>query len=54
MKETVDALVDDSFLPSSVIIIGIGNDHFSEMFELDEDDTPLTNSRGIKRMRNLV
>ena len=54
MKETVDALVEGSFLPLSVIIIGIGNDHFTEMIELDGKDNPLTNSRGVKRMRNLV
>ena len=54
MKETVDALVEGSFLPLSVIIIGIGNDHFSEMIELDGKDYPLINSRGVKRMRDLV
>ena len=54
MRETIDALVDGSFLPLSVIIIGIGNDHFKEMIELDGDDNPITNSRGIKRMRDLV
>ena len=54
MQETIDALVDGSFLPLSVIIIGIGNDHFSEMIELDGDDRPLTNSNGVKRARDLV
>ena len=53
-QETIDALVEGSFLPLSVIIIGIGNDHFQEMIELDGDDNPITNSRGIKRMRDLV
>ena len=54
MQETIDALVDGSFLPLSVIIIGIGNDHFKEMIELDGDDHPITNSRGLKRKRDLV
>ena len=54
MRETIDALVDGSFLPLSVIIIGIGNDHFKEMIELDGDDIPLVNSHGVKRMRDLV
>ena len=53
-QETIDALVEGSFLPLSVIIIGIGNDHFQEMIELDGDDNPITNSRGVKRMRDLV
>ena len=54
MKETIDALVEASFLPLSIIIIGIGNDHFREMIELDGDDNPLISSSGVKRMRDLV
>ena len=54
MQETIDALVEGSFLPLSVIIIGIGNDHFQEMIILDGDNVPLVSSRGIKRMRDLV
>jgi hypothetical protein len=54
MQETIDALVEGSFLPLSVIIIGIGNDHFQEMIELDADNDPLVSSNGIKRMRDLV
>lgn len=51
---TKDILVEGSFLPLSVIIIGIGNDHFGEMVELDGDVNPLIDSKGIKRMRDLV
>jgi len=54
MQETIDALVEGSFLPLSVIIIGIGNDHFQEMNVLDGDDVPLVSSSGVKRMRDLV
>ena len=54
MQETIDALVEGSFLPLSVIIIGIGNDHFQEMMVLDGDDVPLVSSNGTKRMRDLV
>ena len=54
MQETIDALVEGSYLPLSVIIIGIGNDHFQEMMILDGDDVPLVSSNGIKRMRDLV
>jgi hypothetical protein len=53
-QDTMDALVDGSFLPLSVIIIGIGNDHFQEMIQLDGDDAPLISSSGIKRMRDVV
>ena len=53
-QKTIDALVEGSFLPLSVIIIGIGNDHFQEMIQLDGDEIPLISSNGIKRMRDLV
>ena len=53
-QQTIDALVEGSFLPLSVIIIGIGNDHFQEMIQLDGDDVPLISSNGVKRMRDLV
>ena len=51
---TIDVLVEGSFLPLSVIIIGIGNHHFQEMVVLDGDIHPLIDSKGVKRMRDLV
>ena len=54
MKETIDALVEGSFYPLSVIIIGIGNTDFSQMERLDGDDIPLISRNGIKRQRDLV
>ena len=53
-QETIDAVIEASFLPFSLIIIGIGNDHFQEMIQLDGDDSPLISSSGIKRMRDVV
>ena len=54
-QETVDALVEGSFLPLSVIIIGIGdNPDFKDMEKLDGDDDPLISSKGIKRQRDIV
>ena len=53
-QETIDAVIEASFLPFSLIIIGIGNDHFQEMIQLDGDDAPLISSSGIKRMRDVV
>ena len=53
-QKTIDVLVEGSFLPLSVIIIGIGNDHFQEMIQLDGDEIPLISSNGVKRMRDLV
>ena len=55
IQETVDALVEGSFLPLSVIIIGIGdNPDFKDMEKLDGDDDPLISSKGKKRQRDLV
>ena len=54
MDETIDALVEGSFLPLSVIIIGIGDADFSNMNILDGDDIPLISRKGVKRMRDLV
>ena len=54
MDDTIDALVEASFLPISVIIIGIGDADFSNMNFLDADDEPLTDRNGRKADRDLV
>ena len=54
MNQTIDALVEGSFLPLSVIIIGIGKADFSNMNILDADDDPLVDSRGRMSARDLV
>jgi hypothetical protein len=54
VQETIDALVDLSFLPVSVIIVGVGNADFSQMRVLDADVNPLTNSRGVRAARDCV
>lgn len=54
LQETIDALVEGSFLPLSVIIIGIGNDDFHEMVILDGDNVPIVDSKGLQRKRDLV
>ena len=51
---TIDQLVEGSFLPLSVIIIGVGRADFSTMKVLDADDNPLVDSRGRKSARDLV
>ena len=52
--ETINALVAASFLPISVIIIGIGNADFSNMDILDADDEPLIDDQKRKAVRDLV
>jgi len=57
MQDTVDAIVEASHLPISIIIIGIGyggDDGFSEMDFLDGDDTPLVNSKNQHCARDIV
>ena len=54
MDDTIDSLVEASFLPISVIIIGIGDADFSNMDILDADDEPLVDRNGRKSDRDLV
>lgn len=44
MPKTKDLLVGASSLPLSVIIIGVGNEKFKMMKELDSDKSVLRNS----------
>ena len=52
--ETIDALVEASFLPISVIIVGIGNADFTNMNILDADEEPLYDNKNRKASRDLV
>ena len=54
MQDTIDALVEASFLPISVIIVGIGSGNFGNMDILDADDNPLYDRRRRKADRDLV
>ena len=54
MNETRDIIVEASYLPLSIIIIGIGNADFSLMDILDGDKYPLQNSRGEYRKGDIV
>ena len=54
MNETKDSLVAASFLPISVIIIGIGDGDFTKMDILDADENPLYDSNHRKADRDLV
>ena len=54
MQQTCDKIVEASYLPLSIIIVGIGNADFSLMDILDGDKNPLKNSRGELRKRDIV
>ena len=54
MQETKDLIVEASSLPLSIIIVGIGNENFTFMEDLDGDEESLKDSRGKKRERDIV
>jgi hypothetical protein len=54
MDETKKILVQASGLPLSVIIIGVGNEQFAMMRELDSDGQILRSSDGKAAMRDIV
>ena len=54
MDSTIDALVEGSYLPLSVIIVGIGNADFSKMDVLDGNDIPLVSKQQIRWCRDIV
>ena len=54
MKDTIDAIVDASNKPLSIIIVGVGNANFDNMDILDADDVPLKSSKGVLMKRDIV
>lgn len=53
-KETVEQIIECSYLPISIVIIGVGKADFSQMEMLDGDDMPLTDSKGNAIARDIV
>lgn len=50
MQNTINAIIDASKLPISIIIVGVGNADFTAMDELDSDDVNLSiNGRTAER-----
>ncbi len=54
MQATIDQIVKASLLPMSIIIVGIGNEDFTNMTILDADDKPLISSWGEIMKRDIV
>ena len=54
LTDTIDEMVEASFLPISVIIVGIGNGDFTSMDILDADENPLYDRRKRKADRDLI
>ena len=53
-QETINAIVDASAAPLSIIIVGVGNANFSQMDVLDGDDGLLRSSKGVTAKRDIV
>lgn len=52
--ETCDILIKCGRLPLSVIMVGIGNNDFSFLHRLDDNDMLMTNGSGQRTERDLV
>mmetsp|Transcript_25825 Transcript_25825/g.40429 ORF Transcript_25825/g.40429 Transcript_25825/m.40429 type:complete len:564 (-) Transcript_25825:61-1752(-) len=54
LRQTIGAIVSASTLPMSIVIVGVGEDDFSEMKQLDGDDGVLEDDNGKKIARDTV
>ena len=54
MRDTIDIIVEGSKYPMSIVIVGVGNEKFTSMDDLDSDDQLLENSRKEKAERDIV
>lgn len=53
-EETVEAIVEASKQPLSIVIVGVGDASFEEMEYLDGDTSKLTDMNGNKALRDIV
>ena len=54
MNETKALIVDGSEFPLSVIIVGVGNEEFKLMKQLDADKHMITDAKGRSAKRDIV
>lgn len=54
MVETKRLIVEASKLPCSIIIVGVGNEDFEMMQDLDSDDRLLKDDKNVKAKRDIV
>lgn len=54
MADTREAIVRASYLPMSIIIVGVGNADFTDMQILDGDDGILRSPKGEPVLRDIV
>ena len=54
IQNTIDSIVEASFEPLSIIIVGVGNADFSQMVILDGNEIPLVSSKNVQWLRDDV
>jgi len=54
MEATIDEIVQNNALPLSIVIVGVGDEDFTNMEVLDADDEPLRGSNGDIAKRDIV
>ncbi|CAD8198403.1 unnamed protein product [Paramecium octaurelia] len=54
MLESIDDIIASSYLPLSIIIVGVGDANFKNMKILDNDNKSMVDSKGNKAIRDLV
>ena len=54
MKETCKLVIQMSYMPVSIIIVGIGEEDFSQMEILDADTKVLTDDMGRAAARDII
>ena len=54
MPETKELVVELSYLPVSIIIVGLGEEDFSQMIELDADSNVLLDRNGKAAARDII
>lgn len=53
-QDTIDSVIEGCKLPLSIIIVGVGNESFEKMDQLDGNEIPLVSSEGFKMQRDIV
>jgi len=54
IDETIDTVIECSYLPMSIVIVGVGNAKFDKLDILDDDEGTLVNSNGKRPLRDCV
>lgn len=54
MPQTIAAIVEASYFPISIIIVGVGKEDFSKMEALDGDGDLLKSNEGQRALRDIV